>query len=350
MAIAPTSQSSALRLAMAYYDDDDDDDDDNSNNNNTSNNNDSNRDSTTNDRSTGDGTTLDHAQQSEQSQPHQDHHHQDHHHHHRDDDQYGHSNAATPMDTAEQRPQRNQVVAQTESHRHDDDRDDDDDAADQVPANGPFLDTRGVVLPPIPTGPCDPALQRQIAAFIRIKQTNSGATFNQRLFASKAFRNPIIYEKLVQFCETDEYGSNLVLEAHRDRFQEDSLYEALAQQQQDFIAEKARQFHLQQQNISHVHHFGKRPGSSTATAVGASAAQTAAQQRAATSFVSAGTMQSSNTHSPQVRGKWDGPQQAPGPYIGGASATSSGAALNPAVAAAIAKITQNLPSSSQGRR
>ena len=35
-----------------------------------------------------------------------------------------------------------------------------------------------------------------------------GLHFNDSLFASKAFRNPRIYTKLVEFVEVDEIGTN----------------------------------------------------------------------------------------------------------------------------------------------
>ncbi|KAK4056032.1 hypothetical protein OIO90_003027 [Microbotryomycetes sp. JL221] len=57
-------------------------------------------------------------------------------------------------------------------------------------------------IPPVPTGPCNPAVE-----FYELSQTR-GLHFNDSLLRSKAFRNPRIYNKLVEFVQVDETGSN----------------------------------------------------------------------------------------------------------------------------------------------
>ncbi|KAG0656117.1 hypothetical protein C6P46_000436 [Rhodotorula mucilaginosa] len=62
-------------------------------------------------------------------------------------------------------------------------------------------------IPPIPTGPCAPSVQAKLANFHNLRLSR-GLHFNDSLHASKAFRNPRIYAKLVEFVDVDETGSN----------------------------------------------------------------------------------------------------------------------------------------------
>ncbi|POY74827.1 putative Legumain [Rhodotorula taiwanensis] len=62
-------------------------------------------------------------------------------------------------------------------------------------------------IPPIPTGPCAPSVQAKLANFHNLRLSR-GLHFNDSLHASKAFRNPRIYAKLVEFVDVDESGSN----------------------------------------------------------------------------------------------------------------------------------------------
>ncbi|EJU02246.1 HCNGP-domain-containing protein [Dacryopinax primogenitus] len=61
-------------------------------------------------------------------------------------------------------------------------------------------------IPPRPEGEPDPALVAKLARFHALKRT--GKHFNDTLMSNKAFRNPHIYEKLVNFVDVDEKGSN----------------------------------------------------------------------------------------------------------------------------------------------
>lgn len=75
----------------------------------------------------------------------------------------------------------------------------------------------------------------------------SGTRFNEHLQESKAFRNPHIYEKLVEFVELDEYSSNFPKEQfdpHGLGADIDSLLDA----QKKAAEEKA----LAQQNRSNI--------------------------------------------------------------------------------------------------
>ncbi|KZT62507.1 HCNGP-domain-containing protein [Calocera cornea HHB12733] len=61
-------------------------------------------------------------------------------------------------------------------------------------------------IPPRPAGEPDPALVAKLAKFHDLKR--KGKHFNDTLMSNKAFRNPHIYEKLVNFVDVDEKGTN----------------------------------------------------------------------------------------------------------------------------------------------
>ncbi|GAA5824272.1 hypothetical protein JCM11251_001590 [Rhodosporidiobolus azoricus] len=83
------------------------------------------------------------------------------------------------------------------------------------PSNGGSAAPRGVRLdalaefgiPPLPTGPCKSSVEAKLTNFHHLRQTR-GLHFNDSLNASKAFRNPRIYAKLVEFVDVDETGTN----------------------------------------------------------------------------------------------------------------------------------------------
>ncbi|KAH8549690.1 HCNGP-like protein-domain-containing protein [Umbelopsis sp. PMI_123] len=96
-----------------------------------------------------------------------------------------------------------------------------------------------------PTGDCDPDVEARISHFLSLRE--SGTRFNEHLQQSKAFRNPHIYEKLVEFVELDEYSSNFP----KDRFDPHDLgadIDSLLEAQKKAAEEKA----LAQQNRSNI--------------------------------------------------------------------------------------------------
>ncbi|GAA5929931.1 hypothetical protein JCM3775_004466 [Rhodotorula graminis] len=66
-------------------------------------------------------------------------------------------------------------------------------------------------IPPVPTGPCKPSVQAKLANFHALRLSRN-LHFNDSLHASKAFRNPRIYAKLVEFVDVDESGTGWVKE------------------------------------------------------------------------------------------------------------------------------------------
>lgn len=64
----------------------------------------------------------------------------------------------------------------------------------------------GFSLPPEPKGKCPQELQEKIANMY--EKMKSGMDMNKLIQERKEFRNPSIYEKLIQYCDIDELGTN----------------------------------------------------------------------------------------------------------------------------------------------
>lgn len=65
----------------------------------------------------------------------------------------------------------------------------------------------GFSLPPEPKGKCPQELQDKITNMYERMRTNN-IDMNKLIQERKEFRNPSIYEKLIQFCDIDELGTN----------------------------------------------------------------------------------------------------------------------------------------------
>ncbi|XP_014825811.1 PREDICTED: SAP30-binding protein isoform X2 [Poecilia mexicana] len=86
-------------------------------------------------------------------------------------------------------------------------------------------------IPPEPAGRCSSQLQEKIYKLYERKIHGDFDT-NNHIQKKKEFRNPSIYEKLIQFCGIDELGTNYpkdMFDPHG--WSEDSYYEALAKAQ-----------------------------------------------------------------------------------------------------------------------
>ena len=91
--------------------------------------------------------------------------------------------------------------------------------------------TEGVKLPPEPPGFCSPALQESINKLYN-RKIEKGYDMNAVIQSKKAFRNPSIYEKLIQFCAIDEHGTNFPKELYDGHlFGPESYYDELAKVQ-----------------------------------------------------------------------------------------------------------------------
>lgn len=65
----------------------------------------------------------------------------------------------------------------------------------------------GFSLPPEPKAKCPQDLQDKITKMYEKMRTNN-MDMNKLIQERKEFRNPSIYEKLIQFCDIDELGTN----------------------------------------------------------------------------------------------------------------------------------------------
>lgn len=92
-------------------------------------------------------------------------------------------------------------------------------------------DAYGVIIPPDPPGSCPIELQEKITNLYR-KMESGRLDMNKLIQQRKDFRNPSIYEKLIQYCSINELGTNYP----PDRFDpfkwsKDSYYEELSKVQ-----------------------------------------------------------------------------------------------------------------------
>ncbi|XP_066998423.1 SAP30-binding protein [Anabrus simplex] len=122
----------------------------------------------------------------------------------------------------------------------------------------------GVRLFPEPAGRCSNELQEKINRLYE-KMQNSGLDMNHVIQQRKDFRNPSIYEKLIQFCSINELGTNYPAHAYDPlRWGKESYYEELAKVQKAEMDrhEKERK---DKTKVEFVSGTAKRPGSGSGT-------------------------------------------------------------------------------------
>jgi len=89
----------------------------------------------------------------------------------------------------------------------------------------------GVKLPPEPPGECSKELQEKMEVLWK-RKVEHGYDYNAVIQNKKAFRNPSIYEKLIDHCNIDELGTNFPFELYDGHlFGKGSYYDELANQQ-----------------------------------------------------------------------------------------------------------------------
>lgn len=87
-----------------------------------------------------------------------------------------------------------------------------------------------VELPPEPTGRCSPTLLEKVQKLH--DKVSSGLDMNELIQSKKEFRNPSIYEKLIQFCGINELGTNYSADVYDpSKWGKESFYEELAKAQ-----------------------------------------------------------------------------------------------------------------------
>jgi len=105
----------------------------------------------------------------------------------------------------------------------------------QVSSAGPQVDAWdcGSQLPPEPEGLCNPRLQKHVNEMWN-RQKERAYDMNAVIQSKKSFRNPSIYEKLIQHCGIDEHGTNFPKDLYDGHlFGEESYYDQLAKAQNE---------------------------------------------------------------------------------------------------------------------
>ncbi|VVC96511.1 SAP30-binding protein [Leptidea sinapis] len=117
----------------------------------------------------------------------------------------------------------------------------------------------GVSIPPEPPGKCPKELQDNIAKFYN-RMLNEGLDMNQIIQDKKNFRNPSIYEKLIQFCDINELDTNYPPEIYDPlKWGKESYYDELAKVQK---VEMDRREKEKKEKLSKMEFIsGKRPES-----------------------------------------------------------------------------------------
>ncbi|XP_073540111.1 SAP30-binding protein isoform X1 [Phyllobates terribilis] len=128
-------------------------------------------------------------------------------------------------------------------------------------------------IPPEPPGRCSNNLQEKIHKLYE-RKLKEGTDMNQMIQKKKEFRNPSIYEKLIQFCSIDELGTNYP----KDMFDphgwaEDSYYEALAKAQK-IEMDKLEKAKKERTKIEFV--TGTKKGTTTSAPTGTTSTTTTA--------------------------------------------------------------------------
>ncbi|XP_078510665.1 SAP30-binding protein isoform X2 [Lissotriton helveticus] len=136
-----------------------------------------------------------------------------------------------------------------------------------------------IKIPPEPSGRCSNHLQDKIQKLYE-KKMKEGMDMNLVIQRKKEFRNPSIYEKLIQYCAIDELGTNYP----KDMFDphgwpEDSYYEALAKSQK-IEMDKLEKAKKERTKIEFV--TGTKKGAATTTTTTTAATTTSAPNTAGT--------------------------------------------------------------------
>lgn len=99
----------------------------------------------------------------------------------------------------------------------------------------------GIQLPPEPPGRCSAELQEKIQRLYD-KMQNDTLDMNSVIQQRKDFRNPSIYEKLIQFCGINELGTNYPPKQYDPlRWGKESYYEDLAKVQKQEMDKREKE-------------------------------------------------------------------------------------------------------------
>lgn len=112
---------------------------------------------------------------------------------------------------------------------HDDAADEEEEDGEQR-ADSPPAGIMTVELPPEPTGRVSPKMLEKVSRLH--ERMEAGLDMNMLIQNRKEFRNPSIYEKLIQFCGINELGTNYPAKVYDPlKWGKESFYEELARVQ-----------------------------------------------------------------------------------------------------------------------
>ncbi|XP_047117252.1 SAP30-binding protein isoform X1 [Schistocerca piceifrons] len=127
----------------------------------------------------------------------------------------------------------------------------------ETPAANP-ADVNDVILFSEPKGRCSNELQEKISR-LHEKMMSSGLDMNHVIQQRKDFRNPSIYEKLIQFCSINELGTNYPAHAYDPlRWGKESFYEELARVQKAEMERREKE-RREKTRVEFVSGTAKRP-------------------------------------------------------------------------------------------
>ncbi|CEP11317.1 hypothetical protein [Parasitella parasitica] len=161
-------------------------------------------------------------------------------------------------------------------------------------------------IPAEPDTPCSPERLERIAHFLSLRA--SGHRLNEHLQHNKAFRNPRIYTKLVEFSEVDEIGSNFdKKEFDPHGFPSEMYIDGILETQRKLAEEKA----AQQQNRTSVNFVPQQPKLALSQQQSTAMAQAMATAAKVASRIAKPPAQDSKAIVPEKRrNKWDEDQQS----------------------------------------
>lgn len=115
------------------------------------------------------------------------------------------------------------------------------DTDEAVARSDPDDSQDGVSIPSEPSGKCPKELQDIIAKFYS-RMLNEGLDMNRLIQDKKNFRNPSIYEKLIQFCDINELDTNYPPEIYDPlRWGKESYYDELAKAQKQEMERREKE-------------------------------------------------------------------------------------------------------------
>ncbi|XP_059048787.1 SAP30-binding protein [Achroia grisella] len=135
------------------------------------------------------------------------------------------------------------------------------DTDEAVPRSDPDDSQDGLSIPPEPAGKCPKELQETIARYYS-RMLNEGLDMNKMIQDKKNFRNPSIYEKLIQYCDINELDTNYPPEIYDPlKWGKESYYDELARVQKVEMDRREKEKKEKLAKIDFITGVAKKPES-----------------------------------------------------------------------------------------